>query len=250
MTTIKNLSIAQEGLCSTTPEYSVRESVRAKYVHLRMSYAKGLEVVVPKGYDLVGIPALIQGKKAWLERVQERLKLQIQNLPAEHFSARPVRIHLLAINKSYQVSYILDDKREIDLQESASRLLVSGPINDIPACTRALKHWLKSKGQQVLCPWLRQTSKELSLDYMKSSIRGQKTRWGSCSAIKVINLNYKLLFLPSEQVHYLFVHELCHTRHLNHSSQFWALVERKLPDFHRHESAMKEAWRFVPLWAD
>ena len=249
MATKKNLSNAQKVPCSTS-EYSVRESVRAKYVHLRMSYAKGLEVVVPKGYDLVDLPALIQGKKAWLERVQERLKLQIQNLPAEHFSARPVRIHLIAINKSYHVSYVVDDKLEIDLRESASKILVSGPIDDIPACTKALKHWLRSKGQQVLRPWLRQTSKELGLDYKKSSIRGQKTRWGSCSAKKVINLNYKLLFLPPEQVHYLFVHELCHTRHLNHSSRFWTLVERKLPAFHQYESAMKEAWRFVPLWAD
>jgi predicted metal-dependent hydrolase len=72
---------------------------------------------------------------------------------------------------------------------------------------------------------------QTSLPYNRVSIRGQKTRWGSCSSDKNINLNYKLLFLEPEFVKYIIIHELCHTIHLNHSREFWQLVGDFYPDY-------------------
>jgi hypothetical protein len=57
-----------------------------------------------------------------------------------------------------------------------------------------------------------------------------------------------LLFLDPPLVRYLFVHELCHTRHLNHSTAFWRLVQRIEPDFQRLEARLTDAWRAVPAW--
>jgi hypothetical protein len=59
-----------------------------------------------------------------------------------------------------------------------------------------------------------------------------------------------MLFLPPSLVQYLFVHELCHTRHLNHSPRFWGEVERHLPRYQDYERRLQESWRFVPYWVD
>ncbi|EKD32943.1 MAG: hypothetical protein ACD_76C00109G0006 [uncultured bacterium] len=67
--------------------------------------------------------------------------------------------------------------------------------------------------------------------YNKIFIKNQKTRWGSCSRKKNLNLNYKILFLPQMHQDYIIVHEICHLKEFNHSQEFWALVEQTIPDY-------------------
>ncbi len=66
--------------------------------------------------------------------------------------------------------------------------------------------------------------------FNKINIRNQKTRWGSCSKKGNLNFNYKIALLPSWQVDYIIVHELCHLDEFNHSRNFWNLVAKSIPD--------------------
>ncbi len=70
-----------------------------------------------------------------------------------------------------------------------------------------------------------------NFQYNRLSIRNQKTRWGSCSRDGNLNFSYKLIFLTPEEQDYIVVHELCHLEEQNHSRDFWALVEKILPNY-------------------
>jgi predicted metal-dependent hydrolase len=111
-----------------------------------------------------------------------------------------------------------------------------------------LKLWLRQKAWLYLPQHLSELSKEHHLPFSGLSIRTQKTRWGSCSAHKKINLNSKLLFLPKRLVDYVIIHELCHTKFLNHSVNFWNLVEHHMPHYKRLEHEIKGENNFVPSW--
>lgn len=76
--------------------------------------------------------------------------------------------------------------------------------------------------------------------YDKVVIRDQKTRWGSCSSNKTLSFNYRLMLAPPQILDYVVVHELCHLTHMNHSSDFWKLVESVLPDYKERRKWLKE----------
>ncbi len=84
---------------------------------------------------------------------------------------------------------------------------------------RRLRQWLSDLAYDELGAQLNRSSRELGLSFSRIQIRRQRTRWGSCSATGTISLNVCLMFLEPAVVRYLYVHELCHTRHMNHSPQ-------------------------------
>lgn len=76
-------------------------------------------------------------------------------------------------------------------------------------------------------------------------INSAKTRWGSCSSAKTINLSWKLVTAELRLIDYVIVHELCHTEHMDHSPAFWAMVGAVLPDYPERRDALKSVQRML-----
>ncbi len=76
--------------------------------------------------------------------------------------------------------------------------------------------------------------------YTSITIRDQRTRWGSCSSRGTLSFNYRLVFAPPKVLDYVVVHELCHLTHMNHSKDFWGLVERVMPDYQTYKTWLRE----------
>lgn len=79
----------------------------------------------------------------------------------------------------------------------------------------------------------------VGVSYGRITIRSQRTRWGSCSSKGNLNFNCLLMLAPREVLDYVVVHELCHRKHMNHSADFWAEVERICPDYRTHRTWLK-----------
>lgn len=76
--------------------------------------------------------------------------------------------------------------------------------------------------------------------YSRITIREQRTRWGSCSGRGTLSFNWRLMLAPPAVLDYVVVHELCHLTHMNHSREFWQLVECVLPDYKERRKWLKE----------
>ncbi|GHT75241.1 zinc protease [Bacteroidia bacterium] len=94
-----------------------------------------------------------------------------------------------------------------------------------PALPSIDENVLRKQAKQYLPAELDRLAKLYGFTYREVKIRKSKTRWGSCSSKGTINLSLYLMRLPSHLIEYVLLHELCHTRQMNHSPQFWALLD-------------------------
>ena len=67
-----------------------------------------------------------------------------------------------------------------------------------------------------------------------------KGRWGSCNSRHEIRLNWRLIQAPPALINYVVAHELAHTKQMNHSAKFWAIVEKLDPEYRTAEKALKD----------
>lgn len=90
---------------------------------------------------------------------------------------------------------------------------------------------LKEQAQRELTPRLFELAALHGLTVNRVTIRGQRSRWGSCSPKGHIALNYRLMLTPPHVREYILIHELMHLKQADHSRKFWRLVEAACPGF-------------------
>ena len=90
---------------------------------------------------------------------------------------------------------------------------------------KVIEEALRRNAKIILPPRLYMLSGRHNLPYKSVKINSSRGRWGSCSARKAINLSYFLVLLPQHIIDYVLLHELCHTREMNHGDRFWSLLD-------------------------
>jgi predicted metal-dependent hydrolase len=230
------------------PAYNLRISKKARNVHLKIIPNRGLEIVVPVRHQKrVDIAGLLEEKKSWIEKHLATVIIRPPALITE--------LTLNAIQQTWQIEYQTTNSRQIraierPLNANTHSLILYGNVNDIPKTHKWIKTWLKQIAQTHLLPWLDRLSQISGLPYNQAAIRGQQTLWGSCNSQKNINLNYKLLFVPAILAEHIMLHELCHTKHLNHGVRFWRLLRSLDPNCDHNNQQMRQADKLVPFWGD
>ncbi len=232
-----------------TLDYQVRQSARAKYMRMHLSAEKGLVVTQPPGVSTRQLQQWISSQTDWitthLPKVEAQAEARRQPL------SLPDSMHFPSTGENLKVIYKAADNNGISWSYHAHDALhLNGAIEDTAFCCQVLQKWLQGYARRHLGRLLKQAAQETGLRYDSYRVKGQATRWGSCSARSNINLNYKLMLLPAEWVRYTLIHELCHTVEMNHSVRFWTLVEQFMPDYKVIHAQMKTAMNQLPAWVN
>jgi predicted metal-dependent hydrolase len=224
---------------SVNDPFAVRVSPRARRLTARVHVGGRVEIVVPVGVNAHAVRDFVQRFTPWIDRKVAAMRCFVA--PMEPV---PPTIEFAFTGEFMTVEW--HRTPACKLEHAGGRIEVYAP--DDSAARVLLQGWLKAAAEQRLTPRLLQLAAELKYSVSRVSIRCQRTRWGSCSTRGTVSLNCSLVFLRPEVVRYLFVHELAHTKHMNHSAAFWRLVEKLEPDCRRLDRELLAGWRTVPAW--
>jgi len=219
--------------------FAVRVSPRARRLTARVHVGGRVEIVVPVGVNAHAVRDFVRRFTPWIDR-----KVAAMRCFAEPAAVVPGGVEFAFTGERFAVEWQQAPRRGV-VREDASLLVRA--LNEGDA-RLLLRDWLKRAAAERLAPPLRKLADELRYSVERVVIRCQRTRWGSCSTRGTVSLNCSLVFLRPEVVRYLFVHELAHLKHMNHSAGFWRLVEALEPDYRRLDRDLLAGWRTVPPW--
>jgi predicted metal-dependent hydrolase len=197
--------------------YSVRRSDRARRIRVTVDAARGVELVLPRRATEREAQAAIRELTPWIERRLRELG-RARAAVAARGGALPYLGELLAV--------VREAGRE-RVHRRGDTLLV--PLG--PAEKPALERWYRRRARAEIAPRLDRACAATGAQYSGLTIRGQRTRWASCSRSGAMSFNWRLLLAPEPVLDYVVWHEVCHLELMDHSPRFWRLVARHCPDY-------------------
>lgn len=209
------------------PDYVVVERKAVKHLRLVVNRDASVRLVLPKRASMKLAITFYQSRQSWIDSKRQQLLLQQQE--AESFDDLD---SVLFHGQSYGVIYSAA-KDDIDHDKQTMQVRASR------AAAARLRVW-RNCAAADLRQRLESEAERLAVTANKVSIRDQKSRWGSCSSKGNISLNWRVALMPLDVGNYIIAHEFGHLRHMNHSAQFWAEVERLCPNYQTAERWIKQ----------
>lgn len=212
--------------------YTVRRSDRARHARIVVD-PDGVEVVIPHRMALKHVEPFVEEKRAWIERTLRRIRaaeegagVRLEDGGTVPYLGRPLVVRVRVEPGR--------TRAHVALRPGGVLSVAVGAPGREPLRT-ALEGWYRKRARAEVAPRLDAACARAGTHYKRLSIRGQRTRWASCSSSGAMNFNWRLLLAHEEILEYVVEHEVAHLEVLDHSERFWRLVGSRCPRYREHE---------------
>ena len=211
---------------------TVRRSAKATQVRLRVAPDGTLRASMPMYAPIFLLKRLLKNS-----RVELRELLQQSQPHTEFKDGQQIgKSHTIIVRPSTRLLTKVKGQHilvELPNDMTLNDTLVNRSVRDgiIAALRLEAKSYLPKR--------LAYLANQLGFSYEKVRFSHASGRWGSCSSNGTISLNIALMKLPFELIDYVLIHELSHTIQMNHSQDFWDLVQKADPGYKQHRKLLK-----------
>jgi predicted metal-dependent hydrolase len=205
-------------------DYAIRRSERARRIRVTVDPARGVEVVLPRRAGIQEAAAAVVELRPWIERrlgEVERARASV--------AARGATVPYLDETLS-----LIEQPGRTRVHQRDSTLFV--PVDDQ---AQALERWYRRAARGEIAARLDRACARAGFSYTRLTIRGQRTRWASCSRDGAMSFNWRLLLAPAAVLEYVVWHEVCHLEVMDHSPRFWSLLGQYCPDYRERARWLK-----------
>jgi predicted metal-dependent hydrolase len=215
----------------TSIPYRIRRSDRARHARILVG-GDGVEVVVPRRFPMRAVEPFVQEKSRWIERTLRRMRESEAELP-------PARLE-----DGGELPY-LGDRLALRVRVEPGRKrphlarrgdMVTAAVPSRGALRDAVERWYRRQARIEVASRLDAVARGR---YRSLQIRGQQTRWASCSSAGAMSFNWRLLLAPAEILDYVVEHEVAHLDVHDHSERFWSLLATRCPDWREREGWLR-----------
>ena len=204
---------------------------RRRIIGLQIGNDGTLIVRVPLTAGLREIHSIVQAKRAWIVRNQEKIlgknRARVPRLYAEGE-------YFIFIGKSYPSIYT-PHSSELSFDSACFHL----PSRESAALKKEFQQWYMAKAFEVIQERCGYFAGLMGLPHPKVSIGRATSRWGMCNPKGGLRFCYRLVLAPQEVIDMVVVHELAHIRVRNHSAAFYAEMAKWLPEYKKPDLWLK-----------
>jgi predicted metal-dependent hydrolase len=207
-----------------TPPFRIRRSDRARRVRVSVDGAGEIEVVLPRRALERHAADAVRELAPWIERRRRAVARA-----AADVARAPGTLPYLG-----EQLRVVPEPGRTRVHRRGDALLV--PPGDPHA---ALERWYRRRAREEIAPRLDAAVARAGTRYTGLTIRGQRTRWASCSSSGAMSFNWRLLLAPPAVLDYVVEHEVCHLEVMDHSPRFWRRLAKRVPDWRTHATWLK-----------
>jgi predicted metal-dependent hydrolase len=201
-------------------EYTLRRSPRARRVRVSVESDGAVRVTLPRRAPLRAADEAVRELAPWIERRRRALARA-----AAEVARTPGTVPYLG----GELALVAQAGRTRVHRRSDALLVPQGTGR-----VAALERWYRRAARAEIAPRLDAAVARAGTAYTRLTIRGQRTRWASCSENGAMSFNWRLLLAPAPVLDYVIEHEVCHLEVMDHSPRFWRLLESRVPDWRDH----------------
>lgn len=196
-----------------------------KSISLKINQNGEILVYAPKKCSLKFINEFVNSKKDWILKHQIIIK-QNQDKYKDFFSLNRILIfgeeyNILDFGNHYQIGNFYVKHTKASRKE------------------QVIKKFLMQLANDYILNRTKEIATTLNLNYNQAEIISARKKWGSCSNAKNLKFNFRLIMLPKKLIDYVICHELCHLKQMNHSKEFWNLLQ----DLGYNKTNLKESFK-------
>lgn len=211
---------------------TIRRSALSSRVRMSIAPNGTIRVSAPRHIPLFMIKRVVSQSRTDLQ-----LMIDSQRPTLDYVDGSPIgKSHSLSVRPAATLAVAREGLRVIVSLPSDTTLA----DNDVQVALReVIIAALRREAKGYLPKRLAFLAEKYDFSYHHVRFSHASSRWGSCSSTGTISLNIALMKLPFELIDYVLIHELAHTKEMNHSASFWAIVERYDPSYQLHRARLK-----------
>jgi predicted metal-dependent hydrolase len=198
----------------------VYKNSRSRRISLKINQDLEALVVMPNNMAVKDAERFVNKNVDWLERTREKMRVRNQGKiiwdENTNFSTKYCDVKIFPSDTKYVLIHL--DENLLEIQYPEDKDVKSEEVQ--AGIKFGITETLRLEAKDYLPKRLSELAEKFNYKYNKVFIKHQKTKWGSCSSKKNINLNLELMLLPDEMIDFVLLHELAHTKYLHHGKGF------------------------------
>lgn len=210
---------------------------KRKTLSIEIEAPNTITVIAPEHENQDRILETVKSKAKWITqklfdiREMEYRKRQKEFVNGESF---------LYMGRNYSLQLKIDDSMKKPITRLFhGKFIITTSTKNQEVIKASLEEWYKQKALEKITERIEYYQSYFNQKPKSIKIKDQQKRWGSCNKNNELFFNWRCIMASAYVLDYIIVHEMCHMVHLNHSTDFWHLVGRVLPDYEKRKEWLK-----------
>ena len=196
-----------------------------------------VSVVAPDGIDDDMLLKHIKSKAKWVvQKLYDLREIQTQHIDREYVNGEA----FLYLGRNYTLHLIDDESIKKPITKLfQGKFTINTPVRNQLMLKSSMEDWYRQKTLEKVVERVAYYQKYFEVEPAIIKVKEQKKRWASCTSKRELLFNWRCTMAPSWVLDYIVVHEMCHMIYMDHSREFWSLLNRIMPDYEKRRKWLK-----------